>query len=181
MLRRLFTLASAVSLVLFVGMAVLWIVSLKAVPSARWCFVAGKVNQLAVYRGRIVFAQWEESPVLHDGATHSTPRHPRLLTQPGVAASIEPTIEWDEAQSQGWRIGEDVRRFAGITSLSAYTYREITVSPVWPLALFSLLPVYRIARSLRRRQAGRCRCCGYDLRATPNRCPECGRIPAKPA
>ena len=57
------------------------------------------------------------------------------------------------------------------------------IFPLWlPTALFAALPLARGALFIRRRRRGReghCARCGYDLRATPERCPECGVVPGK--
>jgi hypothetical protein len=57
--------------------------------------------------------------------------------------------------------------------------------PWWALAIaFAVLPALAVRRYVhkRRRQPGTCPGCGYDLRATPDRCPECGAVaPPQPA
>ncbi|HEX4794727.1 MAG TPA: hypothetical protein VH370_13085 [Humisphaera sp.] len=58
--------------------------------------------------------------------------------------------------------------------------RTIIVS-MWLFLLPTLvLPLIWIRSSLRRRHVPghACRACGYDMRATPQRCPECGTVPA---
>lgn len=50
--------------------------------------------------------------------------------------------------------------------------------PHWAIIMLTaLLPAIAVTRSIRnRKRKGHCPNCGYDLRATPDRCPECGRV-----
>jgi hypothetical protein len=57
---------------------------------------------------------------------------------------------------------------------------EISV-PLWVLiSATAVMPLAALARRRLRIAArvGACAFCGYDLRATPERCPECGKVPS---
>jgi hypothetical protein len=51
------------------------------------------------------------------------------------------------------------------------------VTGFWPLGWLDVR--LRLRRRAARAKAGQCAQCGYDLRATPDRCPECGAMPIR--
>jgi hypothetical protein len=84
---------------------------------------------------------------------------------------------WASGASAAWRTYSS-RPFAykrGILILHCWMVVAI-------MALPSILWLGRRRRARMIASDGRCVICGYDLRATPNKCPECGTVPpAKPA
>ncbi|MCO6438198.1 MAG: hypothetical protein J5J06_13980 [Phycisphaerae bacterium] len=79
--------------------------------------------------------------------------------------------------SRSWRVA-----IAQISQNQSWSARVVLEFPAWMCFIISavlLLPLSSVPVSLcrtrRRRRLGLCVKCGYDLRATPNRCPECGR------
>ena len=91
-------------------------------------------------------------------------------------------------------VGGDGRTpLQGRAALSSSSNPSPSPTPFWllyfPLTLLimataalpaaaGLAALLRRARHRRARAASRCVNCGYDLRATPGRCPECGTVPA---
>jgi hypothetical protein len=68
------------------------------------------------------------------------------------------------------------------TGLQHWRWADVT-APHWFVALLcAATPAARLfrARVRSRRAPGLCMRCGYDVRATPRQCPECGTIPGVP-
>lgn len=63
---------------------------------------------------------------------------------------------------------------AGIASPIAPVHLVVFVLPTLPIANMCFSRALRQGRARRRHLAGQCVSCGYNLRATVLRCPECG-------
>jgi hypothetical protein len=86
-------------------------------------------------------------------------------------------LGWD--QTRWRRLGFTFQRFKSSSASSVSSTTSIAV-PFWFLAApFAVAPsiwFFAIRRRRRWKRRGLCPACQYDLRATPQRCPECGWI-----
>lgn len=78
------------------------------------------------------------------------------------------------------RLGFGWKQFSNTGSLGTHRTLGVVV-PLWMVPVTLLVPLAWWFRRRRRQHAqGRCRVCGYDIRASPVQCPECGN-PVEPA
>jgi hypothetical protein len=183
MKRRLFTYFSGGSLLLCTATCVLWAssyVSTFSVGRRTWQFgsaqtVVLRETGLASARGRLALGT-----------------RTRQLLAGATGGQVQQSVQWywrgrsalgDDARARDWygplgfEFGFSLAgRGLGRNGWTLYL-------PYWFLCLITAAPpAFRVARAARKRRQARrdlnlCRRCGYDLRATPGRCPECGDVP----
>ena len=189
--RRLLTLCSALSLVLCAAVCVLWVRSYSRADIFGYEFggpdpLGWRHSHRAIKTSNGYLRVWKFDEVNRFNVpTHPfTPVSERtrwfLKTQP---------LEWRtyELRPRTWHFGigwwDQHTRFPE-RQIDAW----VLAVPCWYLVVaLSAIPAYwmaarllQVRRRLRRAKSGSCIGCGYDLRASPDRCPECGAVREPP-
>jgi hypothetical protein len=166
--RRLFNVAAAMSLVLWLGTVALWMRSYRFKDVLCYSCPPKTIGVGSIH-GRVGF-EW----ITLQGA-------PTGPASAGWYYTTYADADPPPMPSTGWlaRLGFGYSANGASNPLFAIT-GGLLVIPHWAVATVLAVPSLRWFWK-RHRRAGRsrafCARCGYDLRATPDRCPECGAAP----
>ena len=172
MLRRgAFNLLSLASLLLCAATVVLWIFTVHT----GWRLVQVGTTETMEYAvestdGEIFLQkEWEGArpvwPTSHPGSI-------RFIRSRDDGAGM---MTW-YAREHGHQWGPFGFFYSYLGDFNEYISDAQVNLPHWSLAVvFAILPAIWVIQRMRAKPAtGKCRQCGYDLRASPHRCPECG-------
>lgn len=195
--RSALNVAAAVSAVLFVGAALMWVrgeFAWDELAGTAWIGSGARAPVWQVYvhglRGRLDVMAWRLTYDFSDPAVEARFRQERARYGRVRHASVGARgngLRWGGGL-EGWGFRwetsavDDPRQLGARPPnpyrVTAMRSMQVTV-PWWFLMLVLAVAPARWAQRRRRERreammAGRCRGCGYDLRATPEQCPECG-------
>jgi hypothetical protein len=202
MRRRLLNLLTVLSLLLCVAVAVLWVRSLRR-RDGFW-YTSGSARLLVhSYRGRVwawslapphypTASVWPTAARMGPGLVRDSVPDGWYDQFAGRTKGVRLPDDFIDAPANGGAVDRRALGFRYVrndgwlpraqlqqgypTARSAAVY-----APHWAVAAaFAALPAARLlglVRARRRRRRRLCPACGYDLRATPARCPECGATP----
>lgn len=181
-LRWSFDVAAAISLLLFVAVCVAWVWSFQTYVNVGLTPSHNTGWGLQSCRGGVCLLHVRLTPV--NGPTVDPSEkvpHWSVTTAPWYTKQTWPQRKgtfgqrWFETNVKNYHVWRGVGG-------EAYLHHRDVIIPYWCIAAgLALLPAFAIRRRLRQRKrriANRCANCGYDLRASPARCPECGSVPA---
>ncbi len=171
MTRRL-KLAWAVTGIVSVAVLALWSYSYLAGEELAWVGERRLLQANASHGSvRFLYVRLEEGVVPFSG-----PRFQHLRER---AAPVTPRFSGGDFRTH-WVVGP-VSFIVGREQLMFKPWLRFVelILPYWLVLLLTLVPfpwLRRRTRRAHRASEGRCLRCGYDLRASPQRCPECGAV-----
>jgi hypothetical protein len=182
MKRRLLNVLTALSLLLCAAVTTLWVRSYFVQdrfqyqhtdgPRRRWTS-----HTFASNRGSL-YVSWPFIVFAADGAAEVYSRRhpdPEGYSYKRLAPDRDGDAPWNGLGFAAWPSDRNT------TPESQMDFPRVFF-PHWSVVLLTaILPATRTASAIRRRSRTKgnlCPSCGYDLRATPDRCPECGAAPA---
>jgi hypothetical protein len=168
MKRRLFNLAAAVSLGMMLAAVALWVRSYKRVDT---------FTNYGHYMMRGIGSDCGAIYWISQRYGHNAGRLPwKYQMYVRSAATVAEYRQWTPYTDVAGRFRWDFAGFI-VTAGGAFESRAVVFPDYMIVLLTAILPTIGAVSAVRhRRRSGRgcCPICGYDLRATPERCPECG-------